>query len=122
MKIMNSADSRFLAPRMIVIASLGLAGLLGLAALGTSHRDVAPARDDAVSAPPAKAASVAGSQKSFRYIRTGRWQADARTFTAIVRYLLDPEIEIKPSGALPSLQLTMPTNVVSTTPLPRGTS
>jgi hypothetical protein len=106
----------------VVIASLGLAGLLGFTVVGTSHFDVAPARDDVVAAPAAKSTAVAGRPRPLRYIRSGQWQADARTFAAVVRYLLDPEIQTKPNGGSPSLLLAMPTNLVSTTPLMRSTS
>jgi hypothetical protein len=122
MKFKNATDDRSLARRTVVIASLGLAGLLGITVVGTSHFDVAPARDDVVAAPAAKSAAVAGSRRPLRHIRSGQWQADARTFAAVVRYLLDPEIQTKPSGGSPSLLLAMPTNLVSTTPLMRSTS
>jgi hypothetical protein len=122
MKIRNATDDRFFARRTVVIASLGLAGLLGITVVGTSRFDVAPARDDAFSARPAKSAAVAGSRRPFRYIRSGQWQADARSFAAVVRYLLEPEIQAKPSGGSPSLLLAMPTNLVSTTPVMRSTS
>ena len=121
MKITNSSDCRPLARRTVVIASLGFAGLLGITAVGTSRCDVAPARDDAFSAPAAKSAAVAGSRRPFRYIRSGQWQADARSLAAVVRYLLEPEIPAKPSGGSPSLLLAMPTNIVSTAPLMHST-
>lgn len=105
-----------------MIALLGLAGLLGITVVGTSRFDVAPVRDDAVSAPSAKSVAVAGRPRPFRYIRSGQWQADTRTLAAVVRYLLEPEIQAKPSGGSPSLLLAMPTNIVSTTPLMRSTS
>ena len=107
---------------MIVIASLSLASLLGITAVGTSLCDVAPARDDSVPAPSAKSAAVAGSPRPLRYIQSGRWQADARTCAAVIRYLLEPEIQAKPSGGFPPLQLAIPTNVVSTPALMHGTS
>jgi hypothetical protein len=122
MKIRNSSDCRPLARRTVVIASLGLAGLLAITAVGTSHCDVAPTRDDALSAPAAKSAAVVGSRRPFRYIRSGQWQADARSLAAVVRYLLEPEIQAKPSGGSLSLLLAMPTNIVSTTPLVRSPS
>ena len=121
MKIRNSTDYRPLARRTVVIASLGLAGLLGITAVGTSHCNVAPARDDAFSAPAAKSGAVAGNPRLFRYIQSGQWQADARTLAAVVRYLLEPEIKAKPSGGSPSLLLAMPTNIVSTAPLMHST-
>ena len=122
MKIRNATDDRSLARRTVVIASLGLAGLLGITVVGTSRFDVAPARDDVFSARAAKSAAVAGSRRPFRYIRSGQWQADARSFAAVVRYLLEPEIQAKQSGGSPSLLLAMPTNLVSTTPVMRSTS
>ena len=105
-----------------MIGLLGLAGLLGITALDTSQFDVAPARGDAVPAPAARMAAVAGSPRSFRYIRSGQWQADARTLVAVVRYLLDPEVLTKPIVGSPSPLLAMPTNIVSTTPLMRSPS
>lgn len=122
MKIRNETDDRPLARRAVVIALLGLAGLLGITVVGTYHFDVAPTRGDAVSAPAAMSPAVAGSQRPFRYIRSGQWQADARTFTAMMRYLLEPEIQAKPSKGSTPLLLAMPTNIVSTTPLMRNTS
>jgi hypothetical protein len=122
MKIRNSTDYRPLARRNVVVATLGLAGLLGISAIETSQRDTAPTKDDEVSTSAAKSAAIAGSRRPFRYIRSGRWQADARTFAAVVRYLLEPEIEAKPNGGSPSFLLAMPTNIVSTTPLLRSAS
>lgn len=105
-----------------MIASLSLASLLWIIAVASTHCDVAPAKYDAVSVPSAKSAAVARSPRPFRYIRTGQWQADARTLTAVIRYLLEPEIQAKPSGGFPPLQLAIPTNIVSTPALMRSTS
>ena len=105
-----------------MIASLGLASLLGIIAVATSHCVIAPAKYDAVSVPSAKFAAVAGSPRPFRYIRSGQWQADARTFAAAIRYLLEPENQAQSTGGFPPLQLAKPTNVVSATALMRGTS
>jgi hypothetical protein len=122
MKISESIDNRPLSRRTVVIGLLGLAGLLGITVAGTSHFDVAPARDDAVSAPAVESAAVARRAGPFGYIRSGQWQADARTYTAMIRYLLDPELQIEPSGVSPSIQVAMPTNFVSTTPLVHNAS
>ena len=105
-----------------MIVALGLATLLGIIAVATSHCHIAPARDDAVSVPTAKSAAVVGRPRPLRYIRTGQWQADARTFAAVIRYLLEPEIQAKPTGRFPHLQLAIPTNVVSATARMHGTS
>jgi hypothetical protein len=122
MKISSSIDNRPLAHRTVVMGLLGLVGLLGITVAGSSHFNVAPARDAAVSARAAKSTAVAGSRRPFGYIRSGQWQADTRTLTAMIRYVLDPEIQAKPSGGSPSLLVAMPTNIVSTTPLMRSTS
>ena len=114
MRIRNATDYRPLAPRTVVIASLGLAGLLGIIAGATSHTDVAPAKCRAVSAPSASSAGVSASPRPRTRILTVPWQADARTFVAMIRYLLDPEIPAKPSEGFPPLQRAMPTNLVST--------
>jgi len=62
---------------------------LGITVVGTSRFDVAPARDDVFFSAGGKVCSVAGSRRPFRYIRSGQWQADARSFAAVVRYLLE---------------------------------
>jgi hypothetical protein len=97
-----------------VIASLGFASLLGTIALAASHRDVGPARDETVSAPSAKSAVVAGNRHPSRHSRRGRWHAEARTFVEIIRYLIEPEFQAKPTGGFPPLQAATPTNIVST--------
>ena len=111
MKIRNSANDPALARRTVLVALLGLAGLLGITVMGTSRLDVAPARDDAVSAPAVKSAAVARRARPFGYIQSGQWLADARTYTEMIRYLLDPELPIKPIGVSPSPQVARPTTL-----------
>ena len=118
MKIRNTTDYRPLTPRTAVIASLSVAGLLAIIAGATSHTDVASTKRHAVSAPSASSAGVPGSPRP----RTRPWQADARTFVAMIRYLLEPEIPAQPSGSFPPLQPAMPTNLVSTPAPMRDTS
>lgn len=105
-----------------MIASLSLAGLLGIIAVVTSPRDVAPARHDAVAAHSAKSTAAPERPRPFKYFRTGRLQADARTFVAVVRYLIEPEIQRNPSGGFPPPQLGAPTNIVSAPGLKSGIS
>jgi hypothetical protein len=115
-------DYRPLASRTAVIASLSLAGLLGIIAAATPHTEVAPAKSHAVSAPSASSAGVPGSRRPRTRTRTVPWQADVRTFVAMIRYLLEPEFPAKPSGGFPPLQRAMPTNIVSTSAPMRDTS
>jgi hypothetical protein len=105
-----------------VIASLGFASLLGIIAVATPHRGVAPAKDETVLALSAESAVLAGSRRPLRHIRRGRWQAEARTFVAVIRYLIEPEFRAKPSGGFTPLQVATPTNIVSTRAPMRSTS
>lgn len=118
MRIRKATDYRPRAPRTAVIASLSLAGLLAIIAGVTWLTHVAPAKCHAVAAPSASLARVPGSPRP----RTGTWQADARTFVAMIRYLLEPEIPAQPSWSFPPLQPTKPTNIVSTPAPVRATS
>jgi hypothetical protein len=122
MRIWKATDYRPLAPRTAVIASLSLAGLLGIIAVATRHTDVAPAKSHAVSAPSVSSAGVPGSPRSRMRTGTAPWQANARTIVAMIRYLLEPEMPAEPSGGFPPLPRAMPTNIVSTPAPMRATS
>src|SRR5664279_1190307 len=114
MRIMILSEYRPGAAKTAVIASLGVAGLVGLIAVATPHSDVAPSRGDTVSAPSAKLAVVAGNRHPVRHSHRGRWHAEARTFVGIVRYLFEPEFQARPSEGFTPLPAAAPTNIVST--------
>ena len=97
-----------------MIASLGFASLLGIIAVATPHRGVAPAKDETVSALSEESAVLVGSRRPLRHSHRGRWHAEARTFVGIIRYLIEPEFPTKPSGAFTPLPVATPTNIVST--------
>ena len=119
---MSSSECPPFATRTALVAALGFASLLGIIAVAASHRDVAPAKDESVSALSAESAVLAGSRRPLRHIRRGRWQAEARTFVAIIRYLIEPEFQAKPNGGFTPLPAATPTNIVSTRTPMRSTS
>jgi hypothetical protein len=111
---MISSENRPLAAKTAVIASLGVAGLLGLIVVATPHSDVAQAGDETVSTPSARPAVVAGSRPRSKHSQSVRWHAEVRTFVGIVRYLLEPEFPAKPSDGVTPRPAAVPTNIVST--------
>jgi hypothetical protein len=111
---MSSSENRPLAAKTAVIASLGVAALVGLIAVTAPRSDVAPARDATVSATSATPAGIAGNRHPLRHSHKGQWHAEARTFVGIVRYLFEPEFQAKPGEGATPLPAAVPTNIVST--------
>ena len=122
MRIGNLTDYRALAPRTALIASLGFASLLGAIAVATWVTDGAPAKNGAVPEPSAESAAMARSPRHFGHHRSVSWQAEARSYISLIRYLLEPEFQANPSGGSPSVRLPAPTNFVSTPVRMRGDS
>ena len=115
MKTQIFSSHRLHPQRTVVLATLGLAGLLVLVVVAIALCERSWTKDRPASPPTWQSAATTRTPPGSWYIRSGQWRADARTAVAIVRYLLEPEFP-NPAGATNPLGWPYPTNVASVAP------
>jgi len=100
-------------------AHLSFVGLLTFLIVAPAVWDYAWRKHEAVASPPAPSSAAAGKLRGSWYIRRGQWSADARTFVAALRYVLESDTQTnqrQPTNRFLGLELAMPTNSTSSVP------
>jgi len=95
-----------------LFAGLGLVVIISVVLGLSSMTKFVQGKDEAVALYTGNARSGLAGLPAVRYVRSGQWQADARTLAAVVRWVLQPDVE----GTNVKPMLASPTNSTSSAP------
>jgi hypothetical protein len=95
-----------------LFAGLGVAVVISVVLGLSSMIQFVEGKDDAVALYTGNTSSGLAGLPAVRYVRSGQWKADARTLAAVVRWVLQPDVE----GNNLTPLLASPTNSTSHAP------